>query len=363
MNSQRTTVYVDAMGGDLAPKVNVKGAVLASEENALVKIVLVGDEARVRPLLTQELKKNKKAIAENISIYHASQFIEMGEHPVQAVRQKKEASLNVAMKLAKENKFSAFLSAGNSGAALASAIMHMKRMEGIERPAIAAPLPTTRGFLLLLDAGANINCKPIHLVQFALLGSAYYQNLFPGSRGSVGVLSNGAEDSKGTDLTRETNEILKLLQKKNIFAPDTYKGYIEGGRLFHGNVEVVICDGFTGNLVLKSLEGLATAVIDLLKKELKADWLAAIGAVFAMRALKKLKQRTDYAEVGAAPLIGIDGHAFVAHGRSNPKAIKNGILRAAESAKTDLSSTLASTLLNAQKIIDERKQETKGIST
>ena len=339
MPSQPVTVYVDAMGGDLAPKVNVKGALLATLEHE-TKICLVGDEAKLRPLLESEQTKIKNCRPENISIHHTSEAIEMGDHPAQAVRQKKEASLNVAMRLAQENSHAAFLSAGNSGAALASAILHMKRIEGVERPAIAAPLPTTRGFLLLLDAGANTVVKPLHLVQFALLGSGYYRALFPGLKGTVGVLSNGGEDSKGTDLTRETNAILKELQKRGLLPPDTYQGYVEGGRLFHGHVDVIVTDGYTGNVVLKSLEGLATAVTDLLKKEIKSDWLAMIGAAFALRALKKLKKRTDYAEVGAAPLIGVNGHAFISHGRSNAKAIKNGILRAAESAKSDLPTAL-----------------------
>ena len=225
----------------------------------------------------------------------------------------------------------------------------VKRIEGVERPAIAAPLPTTRtGFLLLIDAGANTVCKSSHLVQWAILGSEYFRTLIPGSKGTVGVLSNGSEDSKGTDLTQETNAILKILQDRNVFPPNTYQGYIEGGRLFHGNFDVVVCDGFTGNLVLKSLEGLATAVVDMLKKEIKSDWLAVIGAFFAMRALRKLKRRTDYAEVGASPLIGVNGHAFISHGRSTSKAIKNGILRAAASARTDLPLRLKKAIQDAE---------------
>lgn len=340
------------MGGDLAPKVNVRGALLAAEENHQINVVLVGDETKIRPILEKESKKTKPENLKRISIQHTPDFIEMGEHPSQAVRQKKEASLNVAMRLAASTPNSAFLSAGNSGAALASAVLHMKRIKGAERPAIAAPLPTTRGFFLLLDAGANIQCKPSQLAQWALLGSAYHRALF-NSNGTVGVLSNGAEESKGTDLTRDTHAMLKKLAASGVIAPDTYSGFVEGGRLFHGNVDVVVTDGFTGNLVLKSLEGLATAVGDLLKKELKSDWLAALGAIFAMRALKKLKRRMDYAEIGAAPLIGVNGHAFISHGRSNPKAIKNGILRAAESAKTNLPEVLTNILANAQAIIAE----------
>jgi glycerol-3-phosphate acyltransferase PlsX len=345
------------MGGDHAPKVNVKGAVLVAEERSDIHIVLVGDEARLRPLLTAELKKSRNSHSEAISIQHTAEYIEMDDHPAQAVRQKKEASLNVAMRLAAENEHSAFLSAGNSGAALASAIMYMKRIEGVERPAIAAPLPSTRGILLLLDAGANTQCKPSHLIQWALLGSGYYRAIFPGSKGTVGVLSNGAEDTKGTDLTRATNAHLRELQDKNIFPPETYRGYVEGARLFHGNVDVVVCDGFTGNLVLKSLEGLTTAVSDILKKEVKKDWLAIIGAFLLGRVVRNLKKRTDYAEVGSAPLIGVNGHAFIAHGRSNPRAIKNGILRAAESAKTDLPNVLRKIIAEAEIAVSTEKKD------
>lgn len=357
MNAKETTVYVDAMGGDLAPKVNVRGALLASAEQPDIKIVLVGDESKLRPLLLSEAPKIKGHRLSSISIHHTSDWIKMEDHPASAVRQKKEASLNVAMRLAAQDPHSAFLSAGNSGAALASAILYMKRIEGVERPAIAAPLPTTRGFLLLLDAGANTQCKPSQLAQWALMGSRYYQVLFPGTRGTVGVLSNGSEDSKGTDLTRETNSILKSLQERGAFPGELYKGYVEGGRLFHGNCDVVVCDGFTGNLVLKSLEGLANAVVDLLKRELKSDWLALIGAFFAVRALKKLKQRTDYAEVGSAPLIGVNGHAFISHGRSPAKAIKNGIVRAAESAKTDLPSILRQVIRESESLMKPRDPE------
>lgn len=350
MNQPGVTVYVDAMGGDLAPKVNVKGAVTASAETG-ARIVLVGDEARIRPILEQELKKVRAARPQQITITHTSECIEMDDHPAQAVRAKKDASLNVAMRLAAENRSSAFLSAGNSGAALASAVMHMKRIPGVERPAIAAPLPTTRGFLLLLDAGANTVCKPIHLVQFALLGSAYHRELFPGSRGTFGVLSNGAEETKGTDLTRETHAALAALQAKGLLPPDTYLGYVEGGRLFHGAVDVAVCDGFTGNLILKSLEGLSRAIIDLAKLEFKKDWLATAGAVLASRALKSMRKRTDYAEVGCAPLIGVNGNAFIAHGRSNPRAIHNAILRSAASVKGDLPSKLAAQLAEIEKVI------------
>jgi glycerol-3-phosphate acyltransferase PlsX len=352
-----STIFVDAMGGDAAPKVNVRGAIQAVLAQNL-RVVLVGDQHKIRPLLEQEFAKDKVAqvYRGRIEIEHTSEAIEMDDHPAQAVRQKKKASINIAMKMAAETKHSAFVSAGNSGAALASAVMHMGRIAGVERPAIAATLPTVRGFLLLMDAGANTQCKPSQLVQFALMGSAYYRALVPKSKGTVGLLSNGTEDSKGTDLTRDTHTQLKFLSEQTVFQKNTYHGYIEGGRLFHGNVEVAICDGFTGNIVLKSLEGLAAAVTDMMKKEIKSDWLAAMGLVFALRALRKLKQRTDYAEVGGAPLIGVNGHAFIAHGRSTPKAIKNAILRAGESAQGNLPELIAQVIERANALLEKKAE-------
>ena len=339
---------MDAMGGDLAPKVNIKGAIAAAQQTS-ARIVLVGDEKKILPLLAAEKKKNP--IADSITVHHTADFIEMGDHPAQAVRSKKEASLNVAMRLAAADPQGAFLSAGNSGAALASAIMHMKRIPGVERPAIAAPLPTTRGFMLLLDAGANVVCKPIHLVQFALLGSAYFRELFPGRSGNFGILSNGAEETKGTDLTRETHAALQALVEKGVIPAEQYAGYVEGARLFHGHVDVVVCDGFTGNLVLKSLEGLSRAIIDMMKMEFKKDWLAIIGAFLAKRALKNMRKRTDYAEIGCAPLIGVNGFAFIAHGRSNPKAITNAIIRCANSVHPELTQKIAQQISEADQII------------
>lgn len=350
MRTQPATVFVDAMGGDLAPKVNLRGALQAIQEKN-IHVVLVGDSQIIGSMLAQEISNDSslaKKAAERIRIEHASEVIEMHEHPAQAVRSKKDSSINVGIKLSGKTPHSAFLSAGNSGAVLAAAIMHLKRINGVDRPAIAARLPTTRGFLLLIDAGANTQCKASQLVQFGLMGSAYFLEKSPRAKGRIGVLSNGAEDTKGNDLTRETHqEFQKLVDDKKI-SSELYAGYVEGGRLFHGGVDVVVCDGFTGNLVLKSLEGLASAVTDMMKAEIKKDWLATIGLAFAMRALRKLKQKTDYAEVGGAPLLGVNGHVFIAHGRSQTKAIKNAILHAAESAAGNLPERLEQVILQTQ---------------
>lgn len=345
------TVYVDAMGGDNAPSINVEGAVEAlSETNA--RIVLVGDETKIQPLLQAlEKKLNNSKSLERISIEHTPEAIEMGDHPATAVRNKKAASMNIAMKLAAADPVSAFLSAGNSGAALASSVMHMKRIPGVERPAIAATLPALRSFFLLVDAGANTQCRASQLVQFALLGSQFYQATYPGSKGTIGVLSNGREESKGTDLTRETVALLQKIEDVGLIPKGNFRGNVEGKEIFQGDVDVVVCDGFTGNILLKGLEGLASTVIDIMKMEIKKDLIATFGMLFSIGAIKRVKNRMDYAEVGGAPLLGVNGHAFIAHGGSNPKAIKNAIRVAADAAKGNLPDLLSDIIEKTKPII------------
>lgn len=339
MTAQPVTIFVDAMGGDRAPYVEVKGAAMALSV-CDAQIVLVGDAAKIQPLLEAE-RKRERAVATRIRVHHTNEFITMDDHPSQAVRHKKEASMNIAMRLAAETPRSAFLSAGNSGAAMASAVLNMRRVPGVDRPAIAATLPTTKGFFLLIDAGANTQVRPSQLTQFALMGSIFFREYFPGKAGTIGLLSNGSEDSKGTDLTRETNEILQKIQADGHLAPGTYQGYVEGRQIFSGAADVVVCDGFTGNVLLKSAEGLATAVVAIMQNEVRRDWLASFGMLFAIRAIKKVKGRMDYAEVGGAPLVGVRGHAFISHGGSTPKAIKNAIRKAAEAAAKDIPGAVA----------------------
>lgn len=339
MGRAPVTIFVDAMGGDRAPYVNIRGAVLALKETDAT-IVLVGDEKQINPLLQAEERHIKPGDRPRLKVTHTDEFIAMDDHAATAVRSKKNASMNVAMRLAAETPHSAFLSAGNSGAAMASAVMNMKRIPGVERPAIAATLPATKGFFLLIDAGANTQVRPSQLTQFALMGASFFRSYFPGTKGTIGVLSNGGEESKGTDLTRETNEILKQIQEAGLIPAGTYKGYVEGRQLFEPKVDVVVCDGFTGNILLKGFEGLAGAMLEIIRSEVKRDWLSKIGMIFAMGALKKVKGRMDYAEVGGAPLIGVNGHAFISHGGSTPKAIKNAIRKAAEAASQDIPGAL-----------------------
>lgn len=324
------------MGGDQAPRVVIDGVRLLKEE-VKAELILLGDESALTPLVRR--LKNVRC-----EIIHCSESIEMGESPVSAVRSKKDSSIVRGLKLAAETPDSAFFSAGHSGAVFAAALMEMGRLKGVERPAIATALPTISGHCVLLDAGANVDCRPQHLCQWALMGSAYARIYLRHENPTVGILSNGEEDSKGTDLTRAAHALLKEMKDIN------YVGYIEGKDIFSKNVDVVVTDGFTGNIVLKSLEGLGRTVSSIIKAELNRSIFSRMGAVFALPALRKVQKRLDYAEVGSAPLLGVDGNCFIGHGRSGPKAIKNGIIRAQEAIELGLHKNLRQQFLTDPEI-------------
>lgn len=313
-------IAVDAMGGDHAPAVVVEGSVQAA--SALdIPIILVGDRERIEA----ELKKHK-GVPGNISVRHASEVVEMDESPAQAIRKKKDSSLKVCFDLVKNGEASAVVSAGNSGAAMAAGMFLMKKIKGVDRPAIAVSVPTMKGSAVLLDVGGNVDCKPMHLLQFAVMGEVYARYALKIDRPRVGLLSNGEEEGKGNELTRETNALIKKTSLN-------YIGYVEGRDIYHGDVDVVVADGFVGNVVLKLSEGLVEAVTNMLKEEIMATLPSKIGYLLAKGAFQRLKKKIDYAEYGGAPLLGIEGVCVISHGRSNPKAIKNAILRASESVK------------------------------
>jgi len=313
-------IAVDAMGGDHAPAVVVEGSVQAA--SALnIPIILVGDRERIEA----ELKKHR-GVAGNISVRHASEVVGMDESPVQAIRKKKDSSLKVCFDLVKNGEASAVVGAGNSGAAMAAGMFLMKKIKGVDRPAIAVSVPTMKGSAVLLDVGGNVDCKPMHLLQFAVMGEVYARYALKIDRPRVGLLSNGEEEGKGNELTRETNALIKKTSLN-------YIGYVEGRDIYHGDVDVVVADGFVGNVVLKLSEGLVEAVTNMLKEEIMATLPSKIGYLLAKGAFRRLKKKIDYAEYGGAPLLGIEGVCVISHGRSNPKAIKNAILRASESVK------------------------------
>jgi len=305
-------VAVDAMGGDNAPEVEVAGAVAACREFG-IPVTLVGDRTR----LEQELAKHACASLD-IDIHHASEVIGMHDSASDAVRRKRDSSVRVAFDLVKDGKACAAVSAGNSGATMAAGMFVLKRIKGIERPAIATIFPTLKGRTLVLDVGGNVDCKPIHLVQFAIMGEVYARYVMGVSNPSVGLLSNGEEESKGNELTRETNGVLRKTSLN-------YAGYVEGRDIFKGEIDVVVCDGFVGNVVLKLSEGLSEAAGRMLKAEILKSWVSKLGYLFVRKAFTRFKKIVDYAEYGGAPLLGINGVGMICHGGSNVKAIKNAI--------------------------------------
>jgi len=303
-------IAVDAMGGDHAPGEVVRGAVHAFREFGF-PIVLVGREDLIR----EELRRAK---AEELEVQHASEVVEMCDAPGVAFRKKKDSSLRVGLNLVAEGKASSFVSAGNSGAVMAGALMVLRKIRGIDRPAITATIPTPAGPIVLIDAGANVDCKPDHLVQFGWMGEAYARKILGIPHPRVGVVSIGAEDTKGTDLTRET---AALFRKTDL----SFVGNLEGRDFFIGKADVFVCDGFVGNVILKTMEGMATALVDFLREEILKSQMARVGALLAGGAIRRVKTRLDYAEYGGAPLLGVKGGVVICHGSSDARAMKNAI--------------------------------------
>lgn len=319
-------IAIDAMGGDFAPEQVVLGAVEAAKEYDC-QIVLVGDELKIRPVLEQT--PNWKEL--NITVHHASDVIGMGEHPGAAVRRKKDSSIVVATRLAREGVCDAVLSAGSTGAAVASALLGLGRIKGIDRPTIATPMPNINGVTMLLDSGANVDSKPHHLVQSAIMGSIYSQYVFGIEHPRVGLLNIGEESTKGNEQALSTYPLLKELKTIHFI------GNAEGRDITSGNVDVVVCDGFVGNVVLKFGEGLAKAILKLMKDAVKnGSFLAKIGALMLSPTLKKLSKKIDYAEYGGAPLLGVDGCFIICHGSSDAKTIKSAIRAANEYVSKDV---------------------------
>ena len=308
-------IAVDAMGGDYAPAEIVKGAVQALKKYSC-EIVLVGDENKIREILKKEGDiKNLP-----LTIKHASEVIEMGEHPADAVRNKKDSSIVVATRMVKNGECDAVLSAGSTGAAVAAAQLILKRIHGIGRPAIATPIPTPQGVTLLLDSGANVDSKPEHLIQSAMMGAIYAEHVLKKENPKVGLLNIGEEETKGNEQTKETYQMLKNMTTIN------FAGNAEGRDVPKGDFDVVVCDGFVGNVVLKFAEGLAKTIMKLIKEAIEGGgFLAKFGAVLIMPALKKLAKKLDASEYGGAPLLGVNGCCLISHGSSNAKSICSAI--------------------------------------
>jgi glycerol-3-phosphate acyltransferase PlsX len=325
------TIAVDAMGGDNSPVAEVEGAVLAARTPG-INVILVGDAERIE----HELQRHATdGIA--LEVKHTSQVVTMHDSASDAVRKKKDSSIRVAFDLVKDNRAQAVVSAGNSGATMAAGMFVMKRIAGIERPAIATIMPARNGEVLILDVGGNVDCRPSHLQQFAIMGDVYARNVMGIASPRVGLLSNGAEEKKGNDLTRSTHALLKQ-QDLN------YLGYVEGRDIYSGTLDVVVCDGFVGNIVLKTSEGLASSIASMLREELQSRFLARIGALLARPAFKAFKQKIDCEEYGGAPLLGIRGTCIICHGSSSAKSIATAIRQAAESILTSVNDDLVNQL-------------------
>ena len=324
-------IAVDAMGGDNAPVSEVAGAVTACRQWG-VSITLVGDVDKIKA----ELGKHQTD-GLDLKIQHASEVVGMQDSASDAVRKKKDSSIRVAYDLVKKGEAAAVVSAGNSGATMAAGMAVLKRVKGVERPAIGTLLPNLEDQTMVLDMGANVDCKPTHLYQFAIMGSIYVEQVLGKQGPRVGLLSNGEEEKKGNDLTRETHRLLKESDLN-------YVGYVEGGDVYNGSVDVVVCDGFVGNVLLKVSEGLAVAISAMLRLEIESRFWAKLGYLLSRGAFKAFKKKINPAEYGGAPLLGISGTGIICHGSSDSVAISIAIRQAGESAKIRIEEKLAGLL-------------------
>lgn len=333
-----TRVALDAMGGDNAPGEIVRGGVEAAVGLEDVKVILVGQKDAIEAELAKYPKDVEKARkAGQLDVVEATEVLEMDDEPARSVRAKKDCSINVAMRLVKEGKADAFVSAGNSGAVSASAIFNLGRIKGVHRPAIATVLPTRRPIrpALLLDAGANMDCHAEWLVQFAIMGSAYSKAVLKRTKPLVGLLSIGTEDCKGNEMTKATFPLLKDVKGID------FRGNVEGHDIFTGQTDVIVCDGFVGNAVLKTAESLVHAISYFLKKECFKGPSRIMGAILLKGAFKSLKQQLDPDIYGGAPLLGVPGAVIITHGSSSHKAIYHAVRVGANAARNDVSGLIA----------------------
>jgi glycerol-3-phosphate acyltransferase PlsX len=315
-------IAVDAMGGDYAPDEVVKGSARAAQQG--IEVILVGDKDQLEPLWAEAGRPHR------LTIHHAPEVIMMDDHPVEAVRKKRQSSLVQTIELVKKGEAEGAVSAGNTGAVMAAALLLLGRLPGVLRPAITSPMPTRKGNAIILDAGANVDCRPQHLAQFAIMGSLYASTVLGIASPKVALLSIGEEESKGCELTLAAHALIKEAGAIN------YIGNIEGRDVSAGRADVIICDGFVGNIVLKFAEGIAEALFAQLKEEMGRNLRGTLGGWLLRPHLRSVLKRLDYTEYGGAPLLGVNGTCIIAHGRSNAKAILNAIRVCAQAVETSL---------------------------
>jgi glycerol-3-phosphate acyltransferase PlsX len=330
-------IAVDAMGSEGAPAIEVQGAIEAAEKFDL-EVVLVGDKS----LIEHELSKHR-SYPKNISIEHAPEVISMGESPFESVRKKKNSSINVAVNLAKKKKVDAIVSAGNTGAVVCATSLFLRLLEGVNKPGIMVPYPGIKGPIVMLDGGANINPTPGDLLAYGIMGDVYSREIMKKPSPKIGLLNIGEEAIKGTELIKGSH---KLLEKAGL----NFVGNAEGKDIFSGDVDVIVCDGFIGNVVLKVAESVGFTLAQFMKREIKKSAMLKVGALMCLPAFRKLKKELDYAEYGGAPLLGIDGICIICHGRSSPKAIKNAIRVAGEFVDHQITEHFAEALKRVKKL-------------
>jgi glycerol-3-phosphate acyltransferase PlsX len=323
-----TRVAIDAMGGDFGPAPIITG-VLEALRSKKFQPILVGRREEILPLIPSELR-------DNILIVDANECIAMHDHATDALK-RKESSIYKATELVREGKADALVSAGHSGATMSLATLRIGRIENVTRPAIATVMPTVDGGkTLVLDVGANVDCKPEHLFQFGVMGLGYANQILGFKKPKLGILTNGEEEGKGNEVTKEAAVMLKKLPE--------FIGNVEGNNIFDGSVNVVVCDGFVGNIVLKTSEGVADTIGKFMKSNIKKSAFASFGSVFMRKVFSKLKQQIDYAEYGGAPLLGINGAVIISHGKSNAKAIKNAIFQAIDFAESGVNAQIENSI-------------------
>lgn len=315
MPNDNPRIAVDAMGGDFGPRVVVPAAVTVAREG--IAITLVGDEDSIRKELAAYSGEDL-----DIDVVHTTQIVEMTDKPADALRRKRDSSIQVACRLVREGKADGVVSAGHSGATVACGMFVLGRIKGVQRPALASVMPTEKNPVVLIDVGANVDSKPSHLLQFGVMADVLSRDVLGVKNPTVGLLSIGEEEGKGNAIVKESFDLFRSSDLNFI-------GNVEGRDIFAGDVDVVVCDGFVGNIALKLSEGLARTMNTILKRELKSSLLSKFGAMLSMGAFKRVKKMVDYAEYGGAPLLGLKGLAVVCHGKSNPKAMTNAIRMAA----------------------------------
>ncbi|OEH85775.1 phosphate acyltransferase [Desulfuribacillus stibiiarsenatis] len=332
-------IAIDAMGGDHAPKEIVYGTIESAQKNPHITFIVVGQENKIREYIDKDLK--------NVEIIHATEVIEVDEEPVKALKKKKDASMVVAAKLVKEKRADAMITAGNTGAFMASGLLTIGRLPGVVRPALAPVFPSTKGSgTLVLDVGANMDAKPEYLVQHAMLGSIYMSKMLGITTPRVGLLNIGSEPSKGNELLKA---VYKMLEESNL----NFIGNIEARDIMEGSCDVLVCDGFTGNILLKTAEGVASTIFNSLKREIKGSVFSKLGGLLLLPAFKRLKKGLDYREYGGAPLLGVKGACIKSHGSSDRMAIMNAINQAKMFIEKGTLDEMARELTNRSDTIEE----------